>query len=124
MHNAYNCTYNLHVFSICVRVYARNLSAIGSDDVCDDLVKEDIMTPLSALLRDCLSRLEQQSLEEREIVEGEREEGNMEASTVEGREDCVKVKKTKHRKRLKVDVERQQLTEVLEQALHLLCNIR
>ena len=97
---------------------------MGSDDVCDDLIKEDIMTPLSALLRDCLSKLEQQSLEERERVEGEREEGNMEASTVEGHEDGVKVKKTKHRKRLKADVERQQLTEVLEQALHLLWNIR
>lgn len=89
--------------------------------MCDDLVKEDVMTPLSALLRDCLSKLEQHSLEEQK---GGSKEGNMEAATGEGREDGVKMKKVKHRKRLKADIERQQLTEVLEQALHLLWNIR
>ena len=82
------------------------------------------MTPLSALLRDCLSKLEQHSLEEQEGVTGEREERNMEDGTGERREDGVKEKKLKRWKRLKADVERQQLTEVLKQALRLLWNIR
>lgn len=33
----------------------RNLSACGGQDVCDDMVKQDIMTPLTALLRECCS---------------------------------------------------------------------
>lgn len=36
----------------------RNLSACGSQDVCDDMVKQDVMTPLTALLRECCSGFE------------------------------------------------------------------
>ena len=76
------------------------------------------MTPLSALLRDCLSKMEQVSRRE--------EEGEKMAEA--GGKDCpersVKEKKSKHRERLKVDVEKQQLIQVLEQGLHLLWNIR
>lgn len=36
----------------------RNLSACGGQDVCDDMVKHDIMTPLTALLRECCSGFE------------------------------------------------------------------
>ncbi|CAL9702046.1 unnamed protein product [Knipowitschia caucasica] len=36
----------------------RNLSACGGQEVCDDMVKHDIMTPLTALLRECCSGLD------------------------------------------------------------------
>ena len=100
----------------------RNLSALGNNGMCDDLVKEDIMTPLSAMLRDCLSRLEL-SLE-REEDERVKEGVSLEGETGESPEESVKGKKAKHRKRLKADIEKQQLTQVLEQGLHLLWNVR
>ncbi|XP_061567096.1 HEAT repeat-containing protein 3 [Cololabis saira] len=33
----------------------RNLSACGNHEVCEDMVKHDVMTPLTALLRECCS---------------------------------------------------------------------
>lgn len=36
----------------------RNLSACGGHEVCEDMVKQDIMTPLTALLRECCSGFE------------------------------------------------------------------
>uniref|UniRef100_A0A672ZJQ2 SYO1-like TPR repeats domain-containing protein n=1 Tax=Sphaeramia orbicularis TaxID=375764 RepID=A0A672ZJQ2_9TELE len=33
----------------------RNLSACGGQEVCEDMVKHDVMTPLTALLRECCS---------------------------------------------------------------------
>lgn len=46
----------LHLIqSINVFVFPRNLSACGGFDVCDDMVTNDIMTPLVALLKEvCL----------------------------------------------------------------------
>ncbi|XP_020369353.1 HEAT repeat-containing protein 3 isoform X3 [Rhincodon typus] len=35
----------------------RNLSACGGYDVCDEMVKQDVMTPLTALLRECCVEL-------------------------------------------------------------------
>ena len=80
------------------------------------------MTPLSAMLRDCLSRLEQ--IRKNSEEEGS-ESGAMEGVTGGGgREESVKAKKARHRKRLKIDIEQQQLTGVLEQGLHLMWNVR
>lgn len=36
----------------------RNLSACGGQEVCEDMVKHDIMTPLTALLRECSASFE------------------------------------------------------------------
>ncbi|XP_078400436.1 HEAT repeat-containing protein 3 isoform X2 [Cetorhinus maximus] len=36
----------------------RNLSACGGYDVCDEMVKQDIMTPLTALLQQCCTELD------------------------------------------------------------------
>uniref|UniRef100_A0A8C7UQ38 HEAT repeat containing 3 n=1 Tax=Oncorhynchus mykiss TaxID=8022 RepID=A0A8C7UQ38_ONCMY len=36
----------------------RNLSACGGHEVCDDMVKQDVMTPLTALLRECCAGFE------------------------------------------------------------------
>ncbi|XP_074523388.1 HEAT repeat-containing protein 3 [Halichoeres trimaculatus] len=36
----------------------RNLSACGGQEVCEDMVKHDVMTPLTALLRECCAGLE------------------------------------------------------------------
>ncbi|XP_034041897.1 HEAT repeat-containing protein 3 [Thalassophryne amazonica] len=36
----------------------RNLSACGGQEVCEDMVKHDIMTPLSVLLRECCAGFE------------------------------------------------------------------
>lgn len=36
----------------------RNLSACGGQEVCEDMVKHDVMTPLTALLRECCSGFE------------------------------------------------------------------
>ncbi|XP_067905514.1 HEAT repeat-containing protein 3 isoform X4 [Heterodontus francisci] len=36
----------------------RNLSACGGYDVCDEMVKQDVMTPLIALLRECCTGLD------------------------------------------------------------------
>lgn len=48
--------------SIAVRETAagalRNLSACGGQEVCEDMVKHDVMTPLTALLRECCSGFE------------------------------------------------------------------
>ncbi|XP_072135702.1 HEAT repeat-containing protein 3 isoform X1 [Mobula birostris] len=35
----------------------RNLSACGGYDVCDEMVKQDVLTPLTALLRECCTEL-------------------------------------------------------------------
>ncbi|XP_046898389.1 HEAT repeat-containing protein 3 [Hypomesus transpacificus] len=39
----------------------RNLSACGGHEVCEDMVKQDIMTPLTVLLRDCCTGFETNS---------------------------------------------------------------
>ena len=78
------------------------------------------MTPLSAMIRDCLARLRKGNEEEEE----EEEEGKGSAMMEGENRDDVKAKKARHKKRLKVDIEQQQLTGVLEQGLHLLWNIR
>uniref|UniRef100_A0A8C7TJF7 HEAT repeat containing 3 n=1 Tax=Oncorhynchus mykiss TaxID=8022 RepID=A0A8C7TJF7_ONCMY len=36
----------------------RNLSACGGHEVCEDMVKQDVMTPLTALLRECCAVFE------------------------------------------------------------------
>ncbi|XP_032892255.1 HEAT repeat-containing protein 3 isoform X1 [Amblyraja radiata] len=36
----------------------RNLSACGGYDVCDEMVKQDVLTPLAALLRECCTGLD------------------------------------------------------------------
>ncbi|XP_038662608.1 HEAT repeat-containing protein 3 isoform X1 [Scyliorhinus canicula] len=36
----------------------RNLSACGGYDVCDEMVKQDVLTPLTALLRECCTELD------------------------------------------------------------------
>lgn len=36
----------------------RNLSACGGQEACEDMVKHDVMTPLTALLRECCAGLE------------------------------------------------------------------
>ncbi|KAM6942707.1 HEAT repeat-containing protein 3 [Xenentodon cancila] len=36
----------------------RNLSACGNHEVCEDMVKHDVMTPLTALLRECCAGLD------------------------------------------------------------------
>lgn len=38
------------VFKCVWVVFCRNLSACGNQEVCEDMVKEDVMTPLTALL--------------------------------------------------------------------------
>ncbi|XP_027502586.1 HEAT repeat-containing protein 3 isoform X3 [Corapipo altera] len=40
----------------------RNLSACGGFEVCDDMVKNDIMTPLVALLKECSTQLDANQL--------------------------------------------------------------
>lgn len=100
----------------------RNLSAIVDDEVCDDLVKEDIVTPLSAMLRDCVSKFE----ETRRRGVGEEESGEMTVEGVSGGrgKGSAGARKAEHQKGLKVDIEQQKLSEVLEQGLHLLWNVR
>uniref|UniRef100_A0A671X7S2 HEAT repeat containing 3 n=1 Tax=Sparus aurata TaxID=8175 RepID=A0A671X7S2_SPAAU len=39
----------------------RNLSACGGQEVCEDMVKHDVMTPLTALLRECCAGFESAS---------------------------------------------------------------
>ncbi|KAM3849648.1 HEAT repeat-containing protein 3-like [Diretmus argenteus] len=40
----------------------RNLSACGGHEVCEDMVKHDVMTPLTALLRECCGGFESNAL--------------------------------------------------------------
>lgn len=40
----------------------RNLSACGGQEVCEDMVKHDVMTPLTALLRECCAGFESASV--------------------------------------------------------------
>ncbi|XP_072321440.1 HEAT repeat-containing protein 3 [Eucyclogobius newberryi] len=47
----------------------RNLSACGGHEVCEDMVKHDIMTPLKALLTECSSGFEISIEDERSPVE-------------------------------------------------------
>ena len=37
---------------LCVSPLGRNLSACGGHEVCEDMVKQDILTPLTSLLRE------------------------------------------------------------------------
>ena len=104
---------------MCFTCNFRNLSLIGSEKTSDDLVKEDIMTPLSAMIKDCLSRLEHLSKSEEERGEEMADERTKGSS-----DESVSTKKGKERKRVKAEVEEQQLTQVLEQGLHLLWNLR
>ncbi|XP_043101815.1 HEAT repeat-containing protein 3 [Puntigrus tetrazona] len=39
----------------------RNLSACGGPEVCEDMVRQDVLTPLSALLRECCSGFDMSS---------------------------------------------------------------
>uniref|UniRef100_A0A8C2E444 HEAT repeat containing 3 n=1 Tax=Cyprinus carpio TaxID=7962 RepID=A0A8C2E444_CYPCA len=39
----------------------RNLSACGGPEVCEDMVKQDVLTPLSALLRECCTGFDMSS---------------------------------------------------------------
>ena len=93
---------------------------MGNEHLCDDLVKEDIMTPLSAMIRDCLAKLDQihkkSDVDVDKVMEG--------APATEGSKKSASTAKAKHRQRLKADIEEQQLCEVLEQGLHLLWNVR
>ncbi|KAL1007468.1 hypothetical protein UPYG_G00087210 [Umbra pygmaea] len=50
----------------------RNLSACGGHEVCEDMVKQDVMTPLTALLRECCAAFETSptfSLDQKDPVE-------------------------------------------------------
>lgn len=42
--------------------HIRNLSACGGHEVCEDMVKQDVMTPLTALLREVRPSLVNHSL--------------------------------------------------------------
>uniref|UniRef100_A0A667ZQZ1 HEAT repeat containing 3 n=1 Tax=Myripristis murdjan TaxID=586833 RepID=A0A667ZQZ1_9TELE len=44
----------------------RNLSACGGYEVCEDMVKHDVMTPLTALLRECCAGFESSALSMKE----------------------------------------------------------
>ncbi|XP_029001013.1 HEAT repeat-containing protein 3 [Betta splendens] len=47
----------------------RNLSACGGQEVCEDMVKHDVMTPLTALLRECCAGFEGAALPTKNAVE-------------------------------------------------------
>ena len=94
---------------------------------CQSMVSQDIMTPLSAMIRDCLSKLDQIRIKKHRsgvhrLTEGDsppasdgEEEGEREGAT------CISEKA--ERRRLKTDAEEEQCCEALEQGLHLLWNI-
>ncbi|CAL8243310.1 unnamed protein product [Lota lota] len=44
----------------------RNLSACGGHEVCEDMVKQDILTPLTSLLRECCAGFEASTLSTRD----------------------------------------------------------
>ncbi|XP_071377246.1 HEAT repeat-containing protein 3 [Centroberyx affinis] len=48
----------------------RNLSACGGHEVCEDMVKHDVMTPLTALLRECCAGFESSALPMKEQKNG------------------------------------------------------
>ncbi|KAG7274927.1 hypothetical protein CRUP_002337, partial [Coryphaenoides rupestris] len=52
----------------------RNLSACGGHEVCDDMVKKDILTPLTSLLKECCAGFEASALspktDQKNTVEG------------------------------------------------------
>ena len=77
------------------------------------------MTPLSAMIRDCLAKLDQIR---KKSEDGEKAMEGVSAS--EGSKKSASSAKAKHRQRLKADIEEQQWCEVLEQGLHLLWNVR
>ena len=82
-------------------------------DFCEQMIREDIMTPLSLMLKDCLGRLEKVETKDDTPMEG----GTSGSVSSRGKS------KMKER-RQQCDVERQQLLGVLEQGLHLLWNVR
>uniref|UniRef100_A0A7N8XGI6 HEAT repeat containing 3 n=1 Tax=Mastacembelus armatus TaxID=205130 RepID=A0A7N8XGI6_9TELE len=50
----------------------RNLSACGGQEVCEDMVKHDVMTPLTALLRECCAGFESATMsmkDQKNVVE-------------------------------------------------------
>ncbi|KAM4602377.1 HEAT repeat-containing protein 3 isoform 2-T2 [Polymixia lowei] len=46
--------------------WRKNLSACGGHEVCEDMVKHDVMTPLTALLRECCAGFETSALSMKE----------------------------------------------------------
>ena len=98
------------------------------ENQCQSMIDRDIMTPLSAMIRDTLTQLDQIRMKKyRSSVRSP--EGALPDDKAEDKVDleeeegavCVSVKAK--RKRLKTDVEEEQWGEALEQGLHLLWNI-
>lgn len=114
-----------HYHLIFVLYTHRNLSLVGSEQICDSLVREDIMTPLSAMIRDCLAKLDQIRTKKTEAAEKSIEG----ASAIgegggEGGGKGASSAKAIYRQRLKADIEEEQWSGALEQGLHLLWNVR
>ena len=96
------------------------------ENQCQSMIDRDIMTPLSAMIRDCLTQLDQIRIKKYQSgvrsPEGASADGEAE-DKVEEEEGAVCVSAKAKRNRLKIDLEEEQWREALEQGLHLLWNI-
>ena len=100
----------------------RNLSLVVNEKQCQSMVGQDIMTPLSAMIRDCLTKLDQIRIKKYRSgvrpMEGASTSG--EGGKAEGA-TCISARAS--RRRLKTDIEEEQWRGALEQGLHLLWNV-
>ena len=105
----------------CIYNY-RNLSLVVNEKQCQSMVGQDIMTPLSAMIRDCLTKLDQIRI--KKYRSGVRP---MEGASTSGEggkaEGATYISARASRRRLKTDIEEEQWRGALEQGLHLLWNV-
>ena len=79
------------------------------------------MTPLSAMIRDCLAKLEQIRAKKTEADAVKSVEGASVSGEEAGKETISA--KAIYQQRLKIDIEEEQWSGALEQGLHLLRNV-
>ena len=113
----------------------RNLSLVIDDKQYRYVVSQDVMTPLSAMIRDCLAKLDQIQAKKQHQSDVHRlaeptEGGSPAAGDREGegegdeREGAMCISENAEQWRLNTDAEEAELCcEALEQGLHLLWNI-
>ena len=102
--------------------YYRNLSLVVNEKQCQSMVDQDIMTPLSAMIRDCLTKLDQIRIKKYQSIQKPKEGASTsgEGGKAEGAM-CISARAS--RRRLMTDIEEEQWRETLEQGLHLLWNV-
>ena len=105
---------DIHVH-VCTYTTYRNLSLVVDENQCQSMVDQDIMTPLAAMIRDCLTKLDHMQTKKHSSDVRSSEEASAIPSEEGGKTEgaaCITVAK-----------KQEQWYEMLEQGLHLLWNV-